>query len=62
MHTEQGDSHEIGIQLLWHLHTKYPHHDTYAENIHENDPHLSALQFLGYFTNFSRIEMRRLSV
>jgi hypothetical protein len=59
LHTEQGDPFEVGMQLLWHLHTKYSHHDTYAENIHENDPHLSALQFIGYFTNFSRIEMRR---
>ena len=59
MHTEQGDPYEVAIQLLWRLHTRYPHHDTYAENIHENDPHLSAFQFIGYFTNFSRIEMRR---
>ena len=59
MHTEQGDPHEVGRQLLSHLHTHYPHHDTYAENILESDPHLPAFQALGYFTNFSRIEMRR---
>jgi ribosomal protein S18 acetylase RimI-like enzyme len=59
MHTEQGDSQEVGTQLLSHLHTHYPHHDTYAENIPENDPHLPAFQALGYFTNFSRLEMRR---
>lgn len=59
IHTEQGDPQEIGTQLLSHLHTHLPHHDTYAENIHENDPHLPAFQALGYFTNFSRIEMRR---
>jgi hypothetical protein len=59
MHTEHGDAQEVGIQLLSHLHSHYPHHDTYAENIHENDPHLAAFQALGYFTNFSRIEMRR---
>lgn len=59
MHTEEGEPQEIGSQLLSHLHTQYPHHDTYAENIHENDPHLPAFQALGYFTNFSRIEMRR---
>lgn len=58
MHTEQGRAEEIGTQLLSHLHTHYPHHDTYAENIHENDPHLTAFQTLGYFTNFSRVEMR----
>lgn len=59
MHTEQGNPHEVGIQLLSHLHTHYPHHDTYAENIHENDLHIPAFRELGYFTNFSRIEMRR---
>ena len=59
MHTEQGNSVEVGMQLLSHLHTHYAHHDTYAENIHEHDPHLPAFQALGYFTNFSRIEMRR---
>ncbi len=59
MYTEQGNPQVIGAQLLSHLHTQYPHHDTYAENIHENDPHLPAFHSLGYFTNFSRIEMRR---
>jgi ribosomal protein S18 acetylase RimI-like enzyme len=59
MHTEQGDPQEVGTQLLSRLHTRYPHHDTYAENIHENDPHLPAFHNFGYFTNFSRIEMRR---
>jgi ribosomal protein S18 acetylase RimI-like enzyme len=57
MHTEQGDAEEVGIQLLSRLHTRYPHHDTYAENIHEKDLHLVAFQTLGYFTNFSRVEM-----
>lgn len=59
IHTEKGEPQEVGMELLSHLHTKYPNHDTYAENIHENDPHLPALQALGYFTNFARIEMRR---
>ncbi len=59
IHTEQGDPQTVGIQLLSHLHTHYPQHDTYAENIHESDPHLPAFQVLGYFTNFLRIEMRR---
>lgn len=59
MHTEHGDPQEVGIQLLSHMHTRYPNHDTYAENIYEHDPHLPAFQALGYFTNFSRIEMRR---
>jgi len=59
IHTEQGDPQEVGTQLLSHLHTQFPHHDTYAENISENDPHLPAFHTQGYFTNFSRIEMRR---
>jgi N-acetylglutamate synthase-like GNAT family acetyltransferase len=59
IHTEQGDPQVVGTQLLSHLHTHFPHHDTYAENIHESDSHLPAFQVLGYFTNFSRIEMRR---
>jgi len=59
IHTEQGNPEEIGTQLLSHLHTQYPNHDTYAENIHEADPHLPAFHALGYFANFSRVEMRR---
>ena len=59
IHTEQGNPQDVGVQLLSHLHTHYPHHDTYAENIHEHDPHLPAFNELGYFTNFARIEMRR---
>lgn len=61
IHTEQGDPQVVGTQLLSHLHTHFPHHDTYAENIHEDDPHIPAFQILGYFTNFSRIEMRRMA-
>lgn len=49
----------LGRQLLAHVHTDYLHHDSYAENISENDPHHSAFQALGYFTNFTRIAMRR---
>ena len=60
IHTEQGNPVEVGTQLLLNLHTHYAHHDTYAENIHRNDPHLSAFHALGYFENFSRIEMIRL--
>jgi len=59
IHTEQGDPYKVGIQLLTHLHTKYSHHDTYAENIHESDPHRAAFEALGYFSNFSRIEMQK---
>jgi len=58
MYTKSGDPRIVGTQLLSHLHTHYPQHDTYAENIHVADPHLSAFHTMGYFTNFSRIEMR----
>ena len=57
IHTEHGNPTEVGTQLLLNLHTHYAHHDTYAENIHKNDPHISAFHTLGYFENFSRIEM-----
>jgi len=58
-HTEQGSPGRIGIQLLVNLYKRYPRHDTYAENIQVDDPHLTALYAIGYFDNFSRIEMRR---
>lgn len=59
IHTERGETQMVGAQLLSLLHSHFPHHDTYAENIHENDPHLPAFRVMGYFPNFSRIEMRR---
>jgi ribosomal protein S18 acetylase RimI-like enzyme len=62
IHTEQGDPGEVGLQLLLQLHTRYPRYDTYAENINKDDAHLSAFRAMGYFENFSRIEMRRPSV
>lgn len=58
LHTEQGDPVEVGTQLLLNLYTRYPRHDTYAENIHVADVHLPAFQAMGYFENFRRIEMR----
>ncbi len=59
LHTEEGDPAEVGMQLLLNLHARNPRHDTYAENIQAEDPHLAAFGGLGYFENFSRIEMRR---
>jgi ribosomal protein S18 acetylase RimI-like enzyme len=59
MHTEQGNPVEVGMQLLSHLYSRYPRMDTYAENIHESDPHLPAFRSLSFFENFSRIEMRK---
>jgi hypothetical protein len=59
MHTEHGDPVEVGTQLLLHLYSDNPRVDTYAENIHKNDPHIPAFKALAFFENFSRIEMRR---
>jgi ribosomal protein S18 acetylase RimI-like enzyme len=59
LRTEEGDPSEVGLQLLLNLHTLHPRYDTYAENIHNQDPHLAAFHALGYFENFTRIEMRR---
>ena len=58
IHTEEGNPIEVGTQLLLNLHAHYAHHDTYAENIRRNDPHLPAFYTLGYFENFARIEMK----
>lgn len=58
-HTDHGSPIKIGIQLLANLYSRYPLHDTYAENIQVQDPHLPALLGMGYFDNFRRIEMRR---
>jgi hypothetical protein len=59
LHTEQGEPVTVGKQLLLHLYSRFPRIDTYAENIHESDPHLPAFQAHAFFENFSRIEMRR---
>lgn len=59
MHTEKGNEIEVGTQLLRNLYSRYPRIDTYAENIHEKDPHLPAFRALSFFENFSRIEMFR---
>jgi ribosomal protein S18 acetylase RimI-like enzyme len=58
-HTEQGSPVKVGIQLLATLYGRYSRHDTYAENIQVEDPHLPALLGMGFFDNFRRIEMRR---
>jgi len=59
LYTEHGDPDEVGTHLFMHLYTCYPRVDTYAENIHEKDPHISAFRVMSFFDNFSRIEMRR---
>jgi len=59
LYTEHGDPGEVGKHLFMHLYTCYPRVDTYAENIHEKDPHITAFRAMTFFDNFSRIEMRR---
>jgi ribosomal protein S18 acetylase RimI-like enzyme len=58
MQTEAGDPREVGQALLHALHTRHPAQDTNTENISHDDPHLPAMQDLGYLESFRRIEMR----
>ncbi len=59
LHTEQGNPVAVARNLLVYLHQLYRRMDTYAENILVDDPHLPALEDLGYFEAFRRIEMVR---
>ena len=59
MHSLEGDPHVVGLELLRHLHQKFPMKDTYVENIVEDDPHLQAFYEMGYIEAFRRIEMYR---
>ncbi len=59
MHTEEGDPHVVGLELLRQLHQKFPMKDTYVENISEVDPQLQAMYEMGYIEAFRRIEMYR---
>ena len=57
--TEVGDPATVAYALLTHLHSQYPRLDTQIENIQINDPHLPALNKMGYVESFRRIEMWR---
>ena len=59
MHTQEGDPHIVGLELLRRLHQKFPMKDTYVENIAEDDPQLQAMYEMGYIEAFRRIEMHR---
>lgn len=61
LRTEAGDPHRVGRQLLAHLYRRFPDLDTQVENVADDDPHLGALQAMGFFESFSRIEMHRFS-
>ena len=57
MRTELGDAGEIATALVAHLYNRFPHIDTYIENLPVADPHLPALSSLGFLEVFRRIEM-----
>ena len=55
--SDSGGDVAPAYDLLFHLHTRYSHLDTLAENIASDDPHLEAFYAHGYVTPFARIEM-----
>jgi GNAT superfamily N-acetyltransferase len=57
--TEGGESSEIMLELLRHLHSQHPDIDTYTENIPTDDPHLPAFWACDYLEAFTRVEMFR---
>lgn len=58
LQTEHGDPRRVGRALAHALHARHPTSDTKSENLPVDDPHWPALQELGYFESFRRIEMR----
>lgn len=57
LRTEQGDASLIARALIVHLYARFPHADTYIENIPATDAHFSTLTRLGFVDVFRRIEM-----
>lgn len=58
LQTEVGDPCRVARTLLHVLHRRHPTNDTKSENLPVDDPHWPALQEMGYFESFRRIEMR----
>jgi ribosomal protein S18 acetylase RimI-like enzyme len=58
LQTEVGNPHHVALALIHALHRLHPSSDTKSENLPVNDPHWPALQEMGYFETFRRIEMR----
>lgn len=56
-HTAAGDPRKVALALGKLLYQRYPQTDTTIENIPLDDPHLAALQELGFLEVFRRIEM-----
>lgn len=57
LYTESGDPEQVVSALIAQLYERYPHIDTYVENLPAADPHLPALSRLGFIEIFRRIEM-----
>jgi len=56
-HTQNGDPNAVTAALIAHLYQRFPHIDTYIENLPVIDPHLSTLMQVGFFEVFRRVEM-----
>lgn len=57
LRTEQGDANLVARALIAHLYARFPHADTYIENIPATDAHFPAFPHLGFGEVFRRIEM-----
>ncbi len=55
--TTSGRPESVGMALLAQVFHRYPQLDTYLENIPSDDPHLAALQQMGFVEVFRRLEM-----
>lgn len=55
--TISGDPSTIGAALISHLYNRFPHIDTYVENLPADDPHLPTLLHQGFMEVFRRVEM-----
>lgn len=59
IHTTCGDSGAVTAALATTLYNRFPHVDTYMENLPAEDPHLPSLLQMGFFEIFRRVEMVR---
>jgi ribosomal protein S18 acetylase RimI-like enzyme len=57
LHAEAGHAETVALALILHLYNRFPHVDTYIENLPADDPHLSTLLEAGFFEVFRRVEM-----
>jgi ribosomal protein S18 acetylase RimI-like enzyme len=57
LRTESGDPRRVAGALVAHLYSRFPHIDTFVENVPASDEHLPALMTLGFMEVFRRVEM-----